>query len=174
MPDAAHQKADRFWSAPRACGGDRHLRFSLALRNAQKPTMARLRASLGPLAVTKSGQVLVRTLRLRRRPQSCCFAFAAECAEAKSGRARSVTRSTHCRKKRTGFGPHPCPQMRTTSQCLWGYVRSSELISSDSAFLWQKISRQCMRSQCPSGCGGTSKRIGLLTPLPPSNAGSGS
>src|SRR5206468_2078499 len=30
-------------------------------------------------------------------------------------------------KKRTGFGPHPCPQISGFSQGFRGYVRSSEL-----------------------------------------------
>ena len=47
----------------------------------------------------------------------------------RSQRQQGSGRSQHSPrpKKRTGLGPHPCPQIRGVSKDFWGYVRSSEV-----------------------------------------------
>ena len=45
----------------------------------------------------------------RRGPEFSVLASAADCAEANSSKAQSVTRPARCQKKRTGFGPQLSP-----------------------------------------------------------------
>ena len=107
-----NEKADRFWSAPRWKFLTQNYISYKTARSCYKPRLARVSCHLKVLAQEKSGQFSVRTqfnfFRAKLHFLACQFAGVL-------GRLALMILPVLPfgivvgRKKRTVFGPHPCP-----------------------------------------------------------------
>ena len=110
-------------------GWDRNPLFLIPRLNAWKPITARLRPRSAALSTPKSGQVLVRSLRQGWDRNLLSLIPPLNAIEANSSNGPAAVSTSSRSKKRTGFGPHLCPQIRGFPKVFGGYVRSSELDS---------------------------------------------
>src|ERR1019366_10035692 len=66
-------------------------------------------------------------------PETSVLDPLAECVKANASQGSDRDRHTSHPKKRTGLGPHLCPQIRGVPKDFGGYVRSSEVARSSGA-----------------------------------------